>query len=93
MVYGLMKQLGGTVKIYSEIGAGTTVKLFLPVATAASSSVAQQGRETSVKGNGETILVVEDDSMVRESVADQLAGLDYRVICACNGPEALDKLA
>ena len=93
MVYGLMKQLGGTVKIYSEVGVGTTIKLFLPVAGGAQAAATPIGPETSVKGGGETILVVEDDEMVRDSVADQLTALNYHVITATNGPEALDILA
>jgi two-component system, cell cycle sensor histidine kinase and response regulator CckA len=93
MVYGLMKQLGGTARIYSEVGVGTTIKLFLPAADTVSVTAAPPGQETSMKGNGETILVVEDDDMVRESVSDQLAALDYHVVSAINGPEALDILA
>jgi two-component system cell cycle sensor histidine kinase/response regulator CckA len=92
MVYGLMKQLGGTVKIYSEVGVGTTIKLFVPAAAASIDANAKKGPQAVVKGKGETILVVEDDDMVRDSVADQLTALNYRVITASNGPEALDIL-
>ena len=92
MVYGLMKQLGGTVKIYSEVGVGTTIKLFVP-ASASPVKAAASGMENSVKGRGETVLVVEDDEMVRDFVSDQLSALGYVVLSAANGPEALDVLA
>lgn len=92
MVYGLMKQLGGSVKIYSEVGVGTTIKLFVPAAATAVDATDVTGAQGAVKGNGETILVVEDDDMVRDSVADQLTALNYKVVTASNGPEALDIL-
>jgi len=92
MVYGLMKQLGGSVKIYSEVGVGTTIKLFVPAAATAVDATDVKGSQGAVKGNGETILVVEDDDMVRDSVADQLTALNYKVVTASNGPEALDIL-
>jgi len=90
MVYGLMKQLGGTVKIYSEVDVGTTIKLFVPATKEADEAATAGGDATSVKGHGETILVVEDDDMVRESVSDQLEALNYTVLTACDGPAALD---
>ncbi|MDB5481581.1 MAG: two-component system sensor histidine kinase/response regulator [Caulobacteraceae bacterium] len=81
MVYGLVKQSGGHVKIYSEVGQGTTVKLYLP-------RVLQNEEElpdasgAPVAGGAETILVVEDDLEVRETAVALLADLGYRVLKA-----------
>ncbi|MET0675489.1 MAG: ATP-binding protein [Bradyrhizobium sp.] len=89
MVYGFVKQSNGHIKIYSEVGHGTTVKLYLPrsettaaVATPATTPV------LDAAGN-ETVLVVEDDAMVREFVVQQLRKLGYRTLLAENGKEAL----
>ncbi|MEZ5831483.1 MAG: PAS domain-containing protein [Dongiaceae bacterium] len=89
MIYGFAKQSGGHVKIYSEIGHGTTVRLYLPrlsntVAASESPRVAASGG-----GGGETILVVEDSPDVRGLVLRQLRDLGYTVIEAANGPQAL----
>lgn len=88
MVYGFVKQSGGHIKIDSEEGQGTTISLYLPrgvqgttVPSAAPSGEPQRGKET--------ILVVEDDALVRSYVVTQLEGLGYRTISAGNGPEAL----
>ena len=88
MIYGFAKQSGGHVKIYSEVGHGTTVRLYLPRLTNESKSevaaVVPPG-----KGGGETILVVEDNPDVRRLVLRQLRDLGYDVIEAANGPQAL----
>lgn len=81
MVYGFVKQSGGHVKIYSEIGHGTTVRVYLPRA------VADEDREVVVHngpivGGTETVLVVEDDDEVRATVVETLADLGYRVLTA-----------
>ncbi|WP_412049630.1 PAS domain S-box protein [Hoeflea sp. Naph1] len=81
MVYGFVKQSGGHVNIYSEIGHGTTVKLYLPRA------MAEEERETphqtgAVIGGTETILVVEDDDEVRATVVATLSDLGYKVLTA-----------
>ncbi len=81
MVYGFVKQSGGHVKIYSEIGHGTTVRVYLPRA------VADEDREIVVHngpivGGTETVLVVEDDDEVRATVVETLADLGYRVLTA-----------
>jgi PAS domain S-box-containing protein len=93
MIYGFAKQSGGHVKIYSEVGHGTTVRLYLPrlsstAATAEPSATAVAPR----KGGGETILVVEDNPDVRRLVLRQLRDLGYAVIEAANGPQALQIL-
>ena len=94
MVYGFTKQSGGNVKIYSEIGAGTVVKLYLPVAGAvATAGVAEVADVTAAhpRARGtEVILLVEDDELVRGHAARVLGDLGYRVLAAADGPEALD---
>ncbi|NTJ44391.1 PAS domain S-box protein [Agrobacterium larrymoorei] len=81
MVYGFVKQSGGHVKIYSELGQGTTVKVYLP------RSMSDEDREIvihngPVVGGSETILVVEDDDEVRGTVVEVLTDLGYRVLTA-----------
>jgi CheY-like chemotaxis protein len=91
MVYGFVKQSGGHIRIYSEQGHGTTIKLYLPPARgqaeAAVAAVAQ------ITGGSETILVVEDDELVRNFVATQLQSLGYQTIDAADGPTALASVA
>jgi PAS domain S-box-containing protein len=92
MVYGLIKQSDGHVKIYSEVGHGTTVKLYLPRSIEADEAIAPRGEPAEVRGGSETILIVEDDDMVRTYVESQLASLGYRVLTTRNGQEALEVL-
>jgi PAS domain S-box-containing protein len=88
MVYGFLKQSGGHVKIYSEVGAGTTVKLYLPREMAREDTlVAAPSGE--VKGGEETVLVVEDDDEVREVAVSMLTELGYRVVKARDAASAL----
>jgi CheY-like chemotaxis protein len=84
--YGFIKQSGGHIKIYSEPGDGTTVKIYLPRTRreADTSPAALGGR---VEGGSEHILVVEDDDGVRAAVSDMMADLGYRVSRA-NGADA-----
>lgn len=91
MVYGFVKQSGGHVKIYSEVGHGTTVRLYLPRAHAEhKANAAAAPPATDPHGKGEIILVVEDDVLVRQMVTQQLRSLGYRVLLAETGPEALE---
>jgi len=88
MVYGFVKQSGGHVKIYSEPGHGTTVKLYLP-RTLDGVAVSYE-RPSSIDITGtETILVVEDEEPVRNTVTALIGGLGYRVLEAANGALAL----
>ena len=89
MVYGLVKQSNGHIKIYSEQGHGTTVKLYLPRATGLGYDSDETPATTSVRGGHETILVVEDDALVRKYVITQIQGLGYTTLEACNAAEAL----
>src|SRR5450432_4018457 len=65
MVYGFVKQSGGHIKLYSEVGFGTSFKLYLPQADAAPDQTAVEPLIPEMEGGGETILVVEDDPLVR----------------------------
>ncbi len=91
MVYGFVKQSGGHIKIYSEPGDGTTVKLYLPRATVAAADV-DDAALPIIHGKGETILVVEDDLAVRELAVRMLIGLGYRVLSTVAAGEALEIL-
>jgi PAS domain S-box-containing protein len=89
-VYGFMKQSGGHAKIYSEIGAGTTIKLYLPRHYTSGSPAEIAGPAVAVpRACGETILVVEDDPDVRSFASEMLRELDYRVIEAWDGASGL----
>ncbi len=89
MVYGFVKQSGGHTKIYSEEGFGTTIRLYLPSADEHAGEAIEAPDAGVAAGGDETILVVEDDAMVRRYVAAQLAALGYRTLLAANGGEAL----
>jgi len=92
MVYGFIKQSEGHVNIYSEPGGGTTVRLYVPCAETEAAVVQDAARDEAAPGGDETILLVEDDEMVRAFVARQLEGLGYRVLQAVNGQDALTAL-
>ena len=93
-VYGFIKQSGGHVKIYSELGSGTTLKLYLPRHISAQESLQVPGESPAPpQGRGECILVVDDDSDVRHMAADMIRELGYRVIEAPDGATALRLLA
>jgi CheY-like chemotaxis protein len=88
MVYGFVKQSGGHVKIYSEIGHGTTIKLYLP-RSFAPAELPDAVAPPAVPDGNQTILVVEDDALMRKFVVGQIEDLGYKVISAANGTEAL----
>jgi PAS domain S-box-containing protein len=87
-VFGWIKQSGGHIKIYSEVGHGTTIKLYLPRAEAESTDSRPRPKGATPTGD-ETILVVEDNSSVRKTVIRQLSDLGYRTVEAQSGGEAL----
>jgi CheY-like chemotaxis protein len=89
MVYGFVKQSGGHIKIYSEVGQGTTVKIYLP-RVHEREDVLTDIRTAPVHGGTETILVVEDDDEVRETEVALLSDLGYRVLKARDAASALN---
>jgi PAS domain S-box-containing protein len=88
MAYGFVKQSGGHIKIYSELGEGTTIKIYLP-RSLESEEEAPSRIKTPVVGGTETILVVEDDQRVQVTVVDMLTQLGYRVLKANDAQSAL----
>jgi PAS domain S-box-containing protein len=91
MVYGFAKQSNGHVSIYSEVGLGTSVRLYLPIAEGA--EPARQGQpDARAMGGSEKLMVVEDDPFVRSHAISTLESIGYRVIVASDGPEALNLL-
>src|SRR5262249_14056011 len=90
-VYGFVRQSGGHVKIYSEEGQGTTVKLYLPRFAEADrpGDAADEPRTTPKAVRSEVILVVEDEPDVRALTVDMLADLGYRVLEAADADGAL----
>jgi PAS domain S-box-containing protein len=89
MIFGFVKQSDGHMKIYSEVGHGTTVRIYLPRAdTAKPAHGAAVASEEELPGGSETILVVEDDEGVRSLAMTQLKALGYRVLEARDGPSA-----
>ena len=89
MVFGFVKQSGGHVKIYSEEGHGTSVKIYLPRATGLHQTAAEAQVAADIEGGNETILVVEDDSLVRRYVMTQIESLGYTTLEAANASDAL----
>jgi len=89
MVFGFVKQSGGHVKIYSEEGHGTSVKIYLPRATGLQQTPAEALVSSTVEGGHETILVVEDDTLVRRYVMTQIQSLGYATLEASNASDAL----
>ncbi|MFN5037836.1 MAG: ATP-binding protein [Bradyrhizobium sp.] len=88
MVYGFIKQSDGHLKIYSEEGHGTSIKLYLPRSMGDMVDV-EPPPAVDTRGGHESILVVEDDPLVRNYVSAQLEQLGYRTMVTANGPEAL----
>jgi PAS domain S-box-containing protein len=89
MVFGFVKQSGGHIKIYSEEGHGTSVKMYLPRATGLNQTAAEELVSSNVEGGHEAVLVVEDDSMVRRYVVTQIEGLGYTTLEAASAADAL----
>lgn len=91
MVYGFVKQSGGHVQLYSELGHGTTVRLYLPQQASSLAGAAADSRDalTRQPPSGKTVLIVEDDQRVRRISVRRLKDLGYCVIEAESGPAAL----
>jgi CheY-like chemotaxis protein len=89
MVYGFVKQSNGHIKIYSEPGHGTAVKLYLPQATGVPDAPATEPGISGAEHGDESILIVEDDALVREYVVTHVGRFGYRTLAAGNAAEAL----
>lgn len=94
-VYGFVKQSGGHIRIYSELGEGTTVKVYLPRRQGASVQKAEVDAPIEIlpRGQGERVLITEDNSDVRAYIAQTLHELGYDVLQAASGEEALEVLS
>jgi PAS domain S-box-containing protein len=88
MAYGFVRQSGGTIRIYSEVGVGTTIRIYLPRSLQAREALPDL-LTGPVHGGSETILVAEDDPDVQSTVVDILSTLGYRVLKADDGEGAL----
>ena len=94
MVYGLVKQSGGHVHIYSEVNRGTSIRIFLPAAIgqADGAVVAAADKPLAHPGQGQTVLVVEDEKPVRRLAVNMLQSLGYETVEAATAATALDVL-
>jgi CheY-like chemotaxis protein len=90
MVFGFVKQSGGHIKIYSEEGHGTTVRIYLPRSTGLHQSETEPMAPSDIQGGHEVVLIVEDDPLVRKYVITQIRGFGYTTLDAANASEALD---
>jgi len=88
-VYGIITQAGGYVQIYSELLIGTTITILLP-ATSQVTQQAAQPQQAPQRGDGETVLVVEDEAALREVTRRILARNGYQVITAVDGRDAIE---
>jgi CheY-like chemotaxis protein len=89
-VYGIVKQSGGYIWVYSEVGKGTTFKIYLPQSSCEAGDLNPQLQPVQTPTGTETVLLVEDDIQVSKFAAQVLGELGYSVIIASNGKEALE---
>lgn len=89
-VRSLVDQHGGVIAVESEAGKGTTFSIYLPLATGALASAGQHAESSGVSGGGETILLAEDDDMVRALLTRVLRGRGYEVLVASDGQAAIE---
>ena len=87
--YGIVKQAGGSIEVYSEVGIGTTFKIYLPRIEEAAGEPEKDDRPKELPGGTETVLVVEDEDIVRNLCVRILEQLGYKVHQARNGTEAI----
>jgi CheY-like chemotaxis protein len=90
MVYGIVKQHGGFIHLYSEPGKGTAFKVYFPAVKAQSDAVPAKSGEEILRGGKETILLAEDEESIRSFIERTLKELGYAVLVARNGEEAIE---
>ncbi len=90
MVYGFVRQSGGHVRIESDVGKGTAIRMYLPRAGAAETLAPAPAVATPTPAGHETVLLVEDDELVREHLSVTLQALGYAIIPCATGREAID---
>ncbi len=91
MVYGIIKQHGGYINVYSELERGATFKIYLPIATIPAEEKRMTEEADETEGGSETILVAEDDAALRKLFGDVLEEFGYTVITAADGQEAITR--
>jgi PAS domain S-box-containing protein len=91
-VYGIVKQHQGHIRTFSQVGQGASFYIYLPALPAQETPPLAIGRETLILGHHQTVLLVEDDEVTRNALQDGLVLLNYRVVSAAGGDEALDYL-
>jgi two-component system cell cycle sensor histidine kinase/response regulator CckA len=89
-VYGIVTEAGGSINVYSELGIGTTFRIYLPLVTAGTEPDAVTVRQAPPPGDGRTVLVVEDEPDLARVVARIVTNSGYHVLVAANGAEALE---
>lgn len=87
--YGAVKQAGGSIEVYSEVGMGTTFKIYLPRVEGEASKLVRDDQPQKILGGTETVLLVEDEDIVRDMCVRVLDEFGYRVLQASNGKEAI----
>ncbi|HEY2974600.1 MAG TPA: ATP-binding protein [Pyrinomonadaceae bacterium] len=92
-VYGIVKQLGGNIWVYSEPGEGTTFKVYFPWTNKALTKMPERPAPHLARGQGATVLLVEDDTGVRRMAEEVLVADGYQVLVAENGRDALELCA
>ncbi|HUE83307.1 MAG TPA: ATP-binding protein [Pyrinomonadaceae bacterium] len=88
-VYGIVKQSGGSIWVYSELGRGTTFKIYFPCVEGKAARIVSDTKESELLAGVETVLLVEDEEVVREMAMEILQECGYQVLQAKDGPEAL----
>jgi len=92
MVYGFLRQSDGDLRIYSEVGVGTNVQMILPRGSELGVREEAMPEEEVTKGNGQTLLVVEDEMQLLVMITYMLENLGYQVVTATSGKDALEKV-